>query len=319
MPKIARVAYWIAFIAAGFAVIAAVRGPIIVLLGAVVPLIAGLGIMRRRVWSAYGFALYQFAGLLVIPLVLARNQGTATERASIVVGAVLVAALVALFFFAGRALAASGAERGRAFPWIALSAIATLPVLFVQAFVNPTGSMEKTLLVGDRILVRRFPRPTPVRGDIVVFAYPVDRRQTFTKRVVGVAGDRIRMSQKTLYRNGAAVTEPWVIHTMDYIDSYRDNFPSGEPYPGIPNQALDMLQKHVVNGEVVVPEGKYFVMGDNRDQSLDSRYWGFVSDDEIIGEPILIYDSAEQSTEDAVNGITATRKRTRWERLFKRL
>ena len=215
------------------------------------------------------------------------------------------AALAALFLFAGKALAAAGSKRGWALPWIAVSALLILPFVFVQAFVIPTGAMEDTLLIGDRILVRHFPRINPGRGDLIVFAYPVDRSQTFVKRIIGVAGDRIRISAQIVYRNGTALKEPYAMHKAPYPDSYRDNFPS-EPYFALQDAGQQMLKKHVVNGEVVVPEGKYFVLGDNRDNSLDSRYWGFVDSFYVLGKPFLIYDSEEPH-------------RKRWERFFKLL
>lgn len=169
--------------------------------------------------------------------------------------------------------------------------------------------------VGDRFLVRSFPRPAPVRGDIIVFIYPIDSRQTFIKRIVGIPGDHIRISRKVLYRNGTPVTEPWVTHKLDYMDSYRDNFPSA---PNVPlyQPAQRMLEHDVENGEVVVPAGEYFVLGDNRDQSLDSRYWGFVSFSDVIGKPGLIYDSRDPSTAEATNR-PAGGGRIRWNRLFK--
>ena len=146
-----------------------------------------------------------------------------------------------------------------------------LPPLFAQAFVIPTGAMEDTLLIGDHVLVRCFPKSYPGRGDIIVFRYPVDRRQIFVKRVIGLAGDHIRIAGKRVYHNGTPLNEPYAVHKTTYEDSYRDNFPS-EPNASLQDVGLDMLQKHVVNGEVVVPEGSYFVLGDNRDDSLDSRY-----------------------------------------------
>ncbi len=171
----------------------------------------------------------------------------------------------------------------------------------VQAFVIPTGSMEDTLLIGDHLLVDKlaYAPPGPLskhllpysevkRGDIIVFRYPVDINQTFVKRVIGVPGDRIRVENKQVYLNGKKLVEPYKYHKTEYIDSYRDNFP-GEPNVPLFPQGQAMLEHHVVNGEVVVPPGNYFAMGDNRDSSLDSRYWGFVPRKNIIGKPLIIY------------------------------
>jgi signal peptidase I len=142
---------------------------------------------------------------------------------------------------------------------------------------------------------------TPVqRGDVIVFRYPVDIKQTFVKRVIGVPGDHIRIVNKLVYLNGKPLREPYKVHKTFYLDSYRDNFPS-EPNTRVDDRALDMLEKHVVNGEVVVPKDSYFAMGDNRDGSLDSRYWGFVPRENIIGKPLLVYWSFDALTEDLVN------------------
>src|SRR5579863_4734579 len=162
---------------AGGAAISALNGQIFTLPFALIPLIAGIGIMRRRVWSAWGFALYTFAQLLPVARVLFRSSSLTTTPPGAVGAIVLAAILVPLFLLAGRSLAAAGAQRGWAWPWIAVSALTTLPVIFVQAFVVPTGTMEDTLLAGDRVLVRRFPKPKVARGDMIVFAYPIDRRQ----------------------------------------------------------------------------------------------------------------------------------------------
>ncbi len=183
----------------------------------------------------------------------------------------------------------------------------------VQAFVIPTGSMEDTLLVGDHLLVDKLafapggaftkhilPYSDVHRGDIIVFRYPIDIKQTFVKRVMGVPGDRLRLQNKQVYLNGHALNEPYVVHKLDYIDSYRDNFPSDPNSPLFP-PAQTMLERDVKNGEVVVPDGFYFAMGDNRDQSLDSRYWGFVPRENIIGKPLVIYWSYEASTDDLSN------------------
>ncbi|HZT30815.1 MAG TPA: signal peptidase I [Bryobacteraceae bacterium] len=183
----------------------------------------------------------------------------------------------------------------------------------VQAFVIPTGSMEDTLLIGDHLLVDKlaYAPPGPVtrhvlpyldvkRGDIIVFRYPMDIRQTFVKRVMGVPGDHLKLVNKEVYLNGHKLVEPYVVHKTEYIDSYRDNFPS-EPNVHVSDAAQDMLEKHVVNGEVVVPPERFFAMGDNRDSSLDSRYWGFVPRENIIGKPLIIYWSYDAPTEALAN------------------
>ncbi len=209
----------------------------------------------------------------------------------------------------------------------------------VQAFVIPTGSMENTLLVGDHLLVDKLAFAPPgsasasllpytdvKRGDIIVFRYPVDIGQTFVKRAIGIPGDRIRLVNKQLILNGHPVNEPYVYHNTDYIDSYRDNFPS-EPNVHVSDGALDMLQNHVKNGEVAVPPGCVFAMGDNRDSSLDSRYWGFVPRANIVGKPLVIYWSYNASTEDLTGAslgwthlldvVEHFPTKTRWSRTFR--
>jgi signal peptidase I len=183
----------------------------------------------------------------------------------------------------------------------------------VQAFVIPTGSMEDTLLIGDHLLVDKlaYAPPGPVtrhllpyedvhRGDIIVFRYPMDIRQTFVKRVIGVPGDHLHLVNKRVFLNGHALDEPYKYNKTEYIDSYRDNFP-GEPNVSLYEPAREMLQNNVQNHEVVVPPGHYFAMGDNRDSSLDSRYWGFVPRENIIGKPLIIYWSYNATTEALSN------------------
>jgi signal peptidase I len=209
----------------------------------------------------------------------------------------------------------------------------------VQAYVIPTGSMENSLLIGDHLLVDKLayapsgaiskhllPYDQVKRGDVIVFRYPVDIKQTFVKRVIGVPGDRLRLSDKQLILNGRRVYEPYAYHMTDYLDSYRDDFPS-EPNVTLPARAQDMLQNHVKDGNVVVPAGSYFAMGDNRDASLDSRYWGFVPRDNIIGKPLLIYWSYNASTEELsspgirpdhlLDMILHFPSKTRWGRTFR--
>lgn len=230
-------------------------------------------------------------------------------------------------------------ERGTIAEWT----VTVLLLLFgtttlVQAFVIPTGSMEDNLLIGDHLLVDKlaYAPPGPLtrhllpyrdvkRGDIIVFRYPVDIRQTFVKRVIGVPGDRIRIDNRQVFINGARLNEPYKVHKSEYVDGYRDNFPS-QPYLQLSEGAISMLEKNVTNGEIVVPPDSYFAMGDNRDNSLDSRYWGFVPRANIIGKPLIIYWSYNTTTDrlaDPTIGIDHMVDlvqnfftKTRWRRTF---
>jgi len=173
--------------------------------------------------------------------------------------------------------------------------------VFVQPWVIPNATMEPTLLNGDRIFaLRRTWMGAVHRGDMVAFEYPVDRRQKLVKRIVGVPGDRIRFVHKALWLNGRPLSEPYAVHLTNYIDRYRDEFPS-QPSPQFaPDYPSGdkMLKENVRAGEVVVPPGAYFVLGDNRDSSLDSRYWGFVPAENIVGRPWLIYGSTDSEGRD---------------------
>jgi len=229
--------------------------------------------------------------------------------------------------------------RGAIAEWtITILLLLFLTTTLVQAFVIPTGSMEDTLLIGDHLLVDKlaFAPAGPVskyilpyrdvkEGDIIVFRYPVDIRQTFVKRCIGVPGDRIRIVNKQVYRNGVRLDEPYKYHKTDYIDSYRDNFP-GEPNVSVDQRASEMLLSHVSNGEVVVPPNSFFAMGDNRDSSLDSRYWGFVPRENIIGKPLIVYWSYDAPTDQLNNASISLEhvvdlaqnffSKTRWKRTF---
>ncbi len=208
----------------------------------------------------------------------------------------------------------------------------------VRAFVIPTGSMEDTLLIGDHLLVdklayapagpvSRYLLPyTPLkRGDIIVFRYPANVRETFVKRVIGIPGDRIRIVDKSVQLNGKPLDEPYTFFKRDDFDYYRDNFPS-EPNTRVDGRALDMLDRHIVDGEIIVPPNSYFALGDNRDSSMDSRYWGFVPRENIIGKPLLVYWSYDAPTEQLVgSGVDLDHlldlgknffNKTRWKRTF---
>ena len=154
----------------------------------------------------------------------------------------------------------------------------------VQAFKIPSGSMKQTLQIGDHILVNKFifgikmpywnktilPLKTPQRGDIIVFKYPVDPNKDFIKRVIGVGGDVVESRDKQLYVNHKPVNHEFGVHTDPRIlsgaNKPRDNF-----------------------GPLTVPENKLFVMGDNRDESYDSRFWGFVDLKAVNGKAFIIY------------------------------
>ena len=204
----------------------------------------------------------------------------------------------------------------------------------VQAYVVPTGSMEGTIRVGDHMLVDRMafaetgpigpqilPYREPQRGDIVVFLYPEDIRQTYVKRVIGLPGDRIRLERQQVIRNGRRLTEPYVRHIAAYPDAYRDNFPL-MPEAGTTPRGRDMFASHVLNGEVIVPPQALFVLGDNRENSEDSRYWGLVPRDYVVGKPVLIYWSYDAPTADleswslghVVDVMTHFFTKTRWDR-----
>lgn len=214
-----------------------------------------------------------------------------------------------------------------------------------QAFVIPTGSMEDTLLVGDHLLVDKLaysaagplsryllPYEEPKHGDIIVFRYPADLNETLVKRLIGAPGDRLRIDRGVVYRNGVRLNEPYVYHKYSYDPAF-DNFPNACCRPvkeEAARQAQEQMLLHNISGpDVVVPPNSYFAMGDNRDNSSDSRYWGFVPRENIIGKPMLIYWSYRASTED-LTGESANSlishvvdlgehffSRTRWNRSFK--
>jgi signal peptidase I len=227
--------------------------------------------------------------------------------------------------------------------WVATLVVMLFGItVLVQPFVIPTVSMEDTLLRGDHLLVDKLayapggmvskyllPYHAVERGDIIVFRYPLNIRENYVKRVIGVPGDRIRLVNKQVWLNGKQLAEPYTFHKAAYVDSYRDNFPN-EPNVRLPESALNMLEHNVKRGEVVVPENSYFAMGDNRDNSLDSRYWGFVPRANIIGKPLLIWWSYDAPTERLAdpNIISIAHlldlgrnffSKTRWNRTFQRI
>ena len=197
----------------------------------------------------------------------------------------------------------------------------------VQAFKIPTGSMEQNLLIGDHLLVNKFvfsPTATdaergllPVtsinRGDVIVFKYPEDPERDFIKRVIGLPGDVVEVRHKRVYIDGRPLDEPYVYYL-------RPPSAAASPF-GV----ADLREQY---GPVTVPPSEYFVMGDNRDNSQDSRYWGFLPRDLVKGIALVIYWSYESGADELYatgsgsvirrlwSGITDFFTHSRWERFL---
>jgi signal peptidase I len=229
------------------------------------------------------------------------------------------------------------APRSFATEWaVTLGVYLFVTTTLVQAYVIPTGSMEGTLRVGDHMLVDRVTYAEPgslgghilpyrklEHGDIVAFLYPEDIRQTYVKRVIGLPGDHIRLDHQQVIRNGSRLIESYTQHIDKYLDPYRDNFPLSPGFYTTP-RGRDMFEHHVLNGELIVPPDTLFVLGDNRENSEDSRYWGLVPRNYVVGKPLLVYWSYDAPTED-LKEWTFTHvldvaqhffSKTRWERTF---
>jgi signal peptidase I len=213
----------------------------------------------------------------------------------------------------------TGAPKPPARSFVAEWAVTIILLLFgtttaLQAFVIPTGSMENTLLVGDHLLVDKLvyapadlvtghllPYRDVQRGDVIVFRYPLDLKTTLVKRAIGIPGDRLHLENKQLVLNGRPVDEPYTVHIAASHIPYRDYFPTALPSEELRPQAAEMIARHVVNGELEVPPGFIFAMGDNRENSDDSRYWGLVPRENIVGTPIVIYWSFDAPSEEMVD------------------
>ena len=200
-----------------------------------------------------------------------------------------------------------------------VAVIALFAITFLaQAFQIPSESMENTLLIGDYVLVDKvdyahsgmWGRILPYQpihcGDIIVFRYPVDPQQHFVKRVVGTPGDRVRLVDKHVLVNGRPIDETHAIFTSHSHDAFRDDFPRLDSLePSMELRWWMKLPSLVKNGELVVPRDSYFVMGDNRDDSSDSRYWGLVPRENIIGRPLLIYWSVRSHSPRSISSTAA--------------
>ncbi len=180
----------------------------------------------------------------------------------------------------------------------------------VQPFRIPSGSMEPTLMVGDFLLVNKqvtalgdtgglLPAAAIHRGQIIVFHFPVDPSIHLVKRVVGMPGDHLKMREGRVYINGVPVDEPYAVYRPSGPDNYRDNFPRLQSAdPNIDSRWWIRMRALIDDGELIIPTDSYFVLGDNRNNSEDSRYWGFVPRAAIVGQPFLIYFSLHMPGND---------------------
>ena len=214
---------------------------------------------------------------------------------------------------------------------IAVAIWLVLKAFFVEAYRIPTGSMERTLLVGDRLLVNKLAYGAelpftahrlpglehPHRGDIIVFRWPVDPRTNFIKRVVGVPGDTLAMRDGVLFLDGKPQNEPYAVHVASPGDDPAEPEFSWQKAYVVHGGGDDEADHPSRNnwGPLVVPQQSYFVLGDNRDNSNDSRYWGFVPALLIEGRPIFVYYSYAPDSAGHVPLLT----RVRWQRIGERV
>ena len=210
-----------------------------------------------------------------------------------------------------------------------------------QPMVIPSESMEHTLLVGDFLLMNRselapvgiwhriLPHAGIARGEIVTFHSPLNPRDYLVKRVIGLPGDRLRIDNGQVRVNGEILSEPYATFEPTTANPYLDHFPT-QIYtdPGVEPGWWKQLQQSTVANELVIPPGEYFMMGDNRNHSRDSRYWGFVQRSQIVARPLVIYFSltrpsrtdVQQASDDRLgheNDVSAQLKGfARWKRIF---
>jgi signal peptidase I len=202
--------------------------------------------------------------------------------------------------------------------------VALFALTFIlQPFRIPSESMVPTLRVGDFLMVDKqsyepeghlswlLPPSAIHRGDLVVFHYPVDPSMHLVKRVIAVPGDRIRLRHGRVWINEQPLNEPYAFYSPSAADDFRDNFPSlREADPSLDPNWWMRLRRSIVAGEITVPKGQLFVLGDNRNDSEDSRYWGFVPERDVVGRPFVVYFSVPPIEDDAPPPSLKNRLRT---------
>lgn len=311
-PNIVRFASGVTMILAAITLFAGVQNavaalPQILFLTAVV-----VQMWKRDPWAGYGAALVMMATVVSAFSLWFREGQLPKAVAGLAAASMLLAVM---YWWAGRAL---GSERPwvRGIPWIGLALLVVAFPLVFQPYYTNSGGMENTVLQGDfSLILRQLGRPAE-RGDVVIFRYPLDRRQVFMKRVVAVGGDRVRIRDKKLIRNGAAVDEPYALRNTPYTLALRDNFPETADFP-LPSQEWARTMQAQEGKDITVPAGKLFVLGDNRDSSLDSRFWGFVDAGDVIGRPVMVYWSVEKRLRP--DDVETALGKVRWGRVFQRL
>ena len=295
---------------------AVLSNPLTSLPQAALAAIAAIGLKRGNPWAGYGLALFLLCS--TGGAAYAKSRVGSPLDSHVLASAILLVMIAALAFLAGEELAMRSARpAGISIPWLIAAAIPLAFSLFFNFMFLPTGSMEPTLLAGDTIMVRRAGAASVERGGLLVYREP-DKQNVFVKRVAGVGGDRIHLDRKVLYVNGKPQREPYAIHSTENVDPYRDNFPMGDLNVPLSPRMQAQLLRQVHDGDFVVPPGTFFVLGDNRDMSLDSRYYGVIAAAAVIGKPVLVCFSAELPavTPDSQAPRNAL-VRARWKRLLK--